>query len=111
MVQNDDYGKRLYRQAISSLTNQLGGPLLETMESNITVVEIIQLFDLPQAAFEPDILIQEEDAEPVVDLSLQLGPRYCSAVQLLSDTILDPENQLMLDCGPRFETLLEQGNR
>ena len=50
---------------------------------------------------------EDDRVDPVVDLSRQLGPRYCAADQLLVDVLLDPENDLMFDCGERFKNLLK----
>ena len=97
-MQTDGINKRILRDALTTLTSHM-------MVEGISVVELIHLFDLPQASFDTNIHLYGDELDATIDLSSQLGPKYCSAIQLLTDTILDPENQLMLDCGQRFEDL------
>ena len=75
---------------------------------NLSMLEVVHLFDLPQAEIEPHFVFGDNGlVDPVVDLSRQLGPKYCAATQLLLDVLLDPENDLMLDCGQRFRDLIQ----
>ena len=97
-MQTDGINKRILRDALTTLTHNMIGKA-------VSMIELVHLFDLPQASFDANTHLYGGELDATIDLSSQIGPKYCSAIQLLTDTILDPENQLMLDCGQRFEDL------